>query len=487
MKLGRYETLVRLGRGGMAEVFAARLTGEAGFSKLVAIKRILPHLAGDRGLVARFHDEARLAAMIASPHVVQTLDVGRSADGHPFLVLELVLGVSLARLLMQRPLPSLDVRLELVTQAALGLADVHEAKAPDGTPLEIVHRDVSPHNILVGQDGRARLADFGIARANVPREETRTGVVLGKFGYMPPEQLRGGALDARTDVYAMGVVIFEALTGRRLHRGATPEQITERILDGRTGPPPEIEEQLPEPIARVVERALAPDPDARFPNGRELAEALREVASARVPRKVLVDEVRRAAGSSLRELEAAIAELGRDADEERTATLNVEGATVSGLIGSWDPSAQTASLSHDDVTTADPLDHEAETVLVAPATREPPPRRPFVVRPVYVAWSVVAALAIGAAVAGAIAGGSGPEPAAPVAQPAPAPAPPAEPRVVTPDPEPAPAPSAIEPVVIEPDQPPAERPRRRPRHRDREPDRPSGPLLGTDRFDEAER
>ncbi|HEY8431053.1 MAG TPA: protein kinase, partial [Sandaracinaceae bacterium] len=141
MRLGRYETLVRLGRGGMAEVFAARLSGEAGFAKLVAVKRMLAHLAADEALVARFHDEARLAAYITSPYVVQTLDVGRSEDGQPFIVLELVLGVSLAHLLEQRPLPSLPVRLELVTQAALGLADVHEACAPDGTPLDIVHRD----------------------------------------------------------------------------------------------------------------------------------------------------------------------------------------------------------------------------------------------------------------------------------------------------------------------------------------------------------
>lgn len=522
----------------MAEVFAARLSGEAGFAKLVAVKRMLAHLAADEALVARFHDEARLAAYITSPYVVQTLDVGRSEDGQPFIVLELVLGVSLAHLLEQRPLPSLPVRLELVTQAALGLADVHEACAPDGTPLGIVHRDVSPHNILVGSDGRARLADFGIARANVPRQETRTGVVLGKWGYMAPEQARCGPLDARTDVYAMGAVAWEALAGRRLHHAAA-EQVTRRVVSGALPSPREAAPEIPEPIARVIERAMAHDPDARYANGRELAEALESAArelGPPVPRKTLVDEVRRAAGRSLADLERVLAELAAEDGRERTVTLGPDGATVSGLISEWDPDAATVSLSTDDRT--EPAGATSDGAVALPSappdgrtgfTPTDPTRvdpRPRTGRPTrtssrtQLAVVVAMGVALGAALAVALGSGDDSPPAeaqAPVALPtAPteravaSPAPPeaptgnfaadlAEPRGASAEPGGA-APIAEPEVVARPEHDvgssggPARdvatraRPRRAAPRRARrpEPERRTGPFLGVDHFDRAQ-
>jgi serine/threonine protein kinase len=466
----RYETLAKLGRGGMAEVFAARLSGEAGFERLVAIKRMLPHLSGDSALVARFLDEARLAALVHSPHVVQTLDVGRDDDDQPFIVLELVLGVTLAQILGERPPPSLPVRVELVIQAALGLADVHDAVGKDGAPLEIVHRDVSPQNILVGRDGRARLADFGIARANLPREDTRTGVVLGKFGYMSPEQLACGALDARSDVYAMGCVAWEALTLRRLHTGATPADITKRLARNALPPPKPPDGDAPPALFAVIDRALAHDPSARYPSSRALAEALREAARELGPpvsQRAIVEEVRRAAGGALVELEKALTNIS---GEQRTATLTFEGATVSGVVGgAWSPDAETV-----DLPPAVPTIHDVR-----------PRARPAAAPPSATFWIAVLALTVAL---GGVAGVTGwvvtreDEP----------PPQPVEVRVLSPL-VPLPAPTVEEqppPVVVEPPPPPViaaepERPRviRRPREVETRTQARPGAILGADRFD----
>ncbi|NCQ62094.1 MAG: serine/threonine protein kinase, partial [Myxococcales bacterium] len=186
-QMGRYEMLFRIASGGMAEVWAARVRGEAGFQKLVAIKRMLPNLAEDEDFVAMFLDEARVAANIASPHVVQTLDLGRDDEGALYIVMELIVGVTLGRVLKAatkaRRVVPLGMGVELLAQSAHGLHDAHEASTPLGEHLEIVHRDISPQNILLGVDGRARITDFGVAKAVMRLTQTDAGRIKGKFAY----------------------------------------------------------------------------------------------------------------------------------------------------------------------------------------------------------------------------------------------------------------------------------------------------------------
>lgn len=280
LSFGRYEPLFRVAAGGMAEVYAARIHGEAGFQKLLAVKRMLPHLAREPGFIDMFLNEAKLAAHVASPHVVQTLDLGRSSDGSLYIVMELVVGLSLAALLEpgRAPIP-LPVGLELLAQAAQGLDDAHEARTPAGDRLGLVHRDVSPHNILVGVDGRARVTDFGIARAvHRPRAETNVRELKGKFAYMSPEQTRLEPLDRRSDVFSMGIVLWELTTGQRLFERRDPLESVRLVQRQPIEDPRSLRPELPEAISAVVMRALDRDRERRFQAARDLAVALRRAA-----------------------------------------------------------------------------------------------------------------------------------------------------------------------------------------------------------------
>jgi serine/threonine-protein kinase len=291
LRLGRYETLFRLASGGMAEVYVACHRGEGDFLRVVAVKRMLRHLADEPGFVDMFLDEARLAASIRSPHVVQTLDVGRADDGSPFLVMELVVGVALSDLLTDTlradTLIPVPVAAEILAQAAEGLHDAHEARSPAGGVLEIVHRDVSPQNILVGRDGRARMSDFGVARALHRRTTTVTGQLKGKFAYFSPEQARGQPLDRRSDVFALGIVAWELLALRRLFTSAEGavgilDQVRSKPIPALT----EVRADVPLGVAEVVGRALERNPDARFSTAAELAAALREASPGARPDEI---------------------------------------------------------------------------------------------------------------------------------------------------------------------------------------------------------
>lgn len=279
LTFGRYEALLRIGRGGMAEVYAGRVRGEAGFQKLVAIKRMLPHLAEDSRFSAMFLDEARLAAHISSPYVVTTQDLGRADDGSLYLVMELVVGATLSSFLRNAarhgtcvPLP---ISVEVLAQAAQGLHDAHEAKTPLGDPLEIVHRDVSPQNILVGVDGRARITDFGVARAMMRRTDTSTGELKGKLAYFSPEQVRDGELDRRSDIFALGIVAWETLTSRRLFKADNPLALLDRIMNMPIPSTRRFNPEVPEALDEAVQRALSRDLNIRYADGLAFAMALR--------------------------------------------------------------------------------------------------------------------------------------------------------------------------------------------------------------------
>jgi len=280
---GRYEPLFRIGIGGMAEVYAARIRGEAGFQKLVAVKRMLPHLSGDQRFVDMFLDEARLAATITSPHVVQTLDLGRADDDSLYIVLELIVGVTLSQVMGyltergERMDPG--IALELIAQAAQGLDDAHEARSPAGDSLQLVHRDVSPQNILISEDGRARVSDFGIAHAMyLRRTHTRAGEIKGKLSYFSPEQAFGRRIDRRSDVFALGVVAWEILVGDRLFPG-TSMQVLEAVREKPIPPPHELRPELPRVVSDAVTKALERDPDRRYSTAAQLASALKRAAT----------------------------------------------------------------------------------------------------------------------------------------------------------------------------------------------------------------
>jgi serine/threonine protein kinase len=278
-RFGRYEPVFRIAAGGMAEVYGARAVGEAGFRRWVALKRMLPHLSDDPIFVGMFLDEARIAANIAHPNVVSTLDLGRSDDGSAYLVMDLVVGSTLSAMFRSAArrgerIP-MAVALEVLAQAAAGLHAAHEATSPEGEPLQIVHRDVSPQNILVGVNGRAQIMDFGVARAAMRESRTRTGEVKGKLSYFSPEQAAADEIDRRSDVFSLATVGWEVLAGKRLFHAENPLNILRKLTQEPIPRLDEIDPAVPATIADVIARALERALDARTPSCARFAEELR--------------------------------------------------------------------------------------------------------------------------------------------------------------------------------------------------------------------
>lgn len=275
---GRYEVLFPIASGGMATVYAARTRGEGHFQKPVAIKLMLPHLTRDERFSSMFMDEATLAANIQSPHVVGTLDLGREGDVL-YMAMELVLGPTLRELHDAGRIPP-PVAASILVQTARGLHDAHQARSVSGEPLRLVHRDVSPHNVLLGVDGRARLSDFGVARAIHRHSHTETGELKGKLAYFSPEQLEArDDLDHRSDIFALGVVAWETFACERLFAAPNPLALAKLIASKEIA---RLDEHaaLPKEIADVVERALQRNPDDRFPTAEAFSEALERAARA---------------------------------------------------------------------------------------------------------------------------------------------------------------------------------------------------------------
>ncbi|WP_281327510.1 serine/threonine-protein kinase [Polyangium sp. 6x1] len=275
--------------GGMATVHLGRLVGDEGFLRTVAIKRLHPWHARIPDVVAMFTDEARIAARIRHPNVVGTLDVV-SQEGEVFLVMEYVHGEPLARLISaaskrKQKIPPRIVAAVLAN-ALRGLHAAHEAKDARGEPLGVVHRDVSPQNVLVGADGVARVLDFGIARAAGRAHVTSDHTIKGKLAYMSPEQLRGEVLDRRADVYAAGVVLWEALTCRRLYAGASEDLALVRLLEAEVEAPSKRVADLPACFDEVALRALRRDANARFPTALEMATALEACGPLATPSEI---------------------------------------------------------------------------------------------------------------------------------------------------------------------------------------------------------
>lgn len=300
--IGRYELYHEIASGGMAAVHLGRIAGPAGFSRPVAIKRLHPHLARDPEFVAMFLDEARLAARIQHPNVVATLDVVAS-KGEVFLVMEYVQGETL-RWLWKRSSDA-GIRIDpaivgaVMSNALHGLHAAHEATNERNQSLRIVHRDVSPQNIIVSTDGTARVLDFGVAKAIGRLQTTREGVVKGKFAYMAPEQFAGDAqLDRRVDVFAAGVVCWELLAGKRLFDGDRDAVVLARVMTETAPPLHDLAPDLPPSASDAVQKALAREPDDRFESARAFAVALEQSLGV-APPSVVGDWVKTWAATSI--------------------------------------------------------------------------------------------------------------------------------------------------------------------------------------------
>jgi len=298
--IGRYRVYSELASGGMATVHLGCMLGAAGFSKLVAIKCLHAEFAQESEFVAMFLDEARLTSSIHHPNVVASLDVV-AEQGELLVVMEYVHGESLAGLLrsgrQSGDAPPLPVVIRVICDALEGLHAAHVASLA-GRGLNIVHRDVSPQNIMVGADGNTRVLDFGIAQAAMRSHVTQRGTIRGKVAYMSPEQVQNQRVDARTDIFSAGVVLWEALTGRRLFFAPDPRATIDLVLNSTVAAPSTFAPGLPPELDRVVLKALSRDREQRFASAHDFAEALRKAASEG-SRRAVSDWVGRVAKDSL--------------------------------------------------------------------------------------------------------------------------------------------------------------------------------------------
>lgn len=308
-KLDRFELIAELASGGMGTVFLARLGGAGGFQRLYAIKRLHEHLARHSEFIEMFLDEARLAARIHHPNVVPILEIGTTDAGH-YLVMEYVEGDTAGHLFHaasqeKKPIPP-RVAVRIVLDVLAGLHAAHEGTDDEGRLLEVVHRDVSPHNILVSIDGVARITDFGIARAASRLAVTRTGQLKGKIAYMAPEQARSETIDRRADVFAMGICLWEMLAGRRLFKADAESETLNRLLYEPIPDVDRVNPAIPRELADVCARALMRDLSKRYATAADFSDALETAARS-------LDLL-----GSHREVAACVADvLGTDLSERR--------------------------------------------------------------------------------------------------------------------------------------------------------------------------
>jgi serine/threonine-protein kinase len=374
----------------MATVHLGRLSGPVGFGRTVALKRLHPHYAQDPEFVAGFLDEARLASRVRHPNVVSVIDV-IAENGELSLVMEYIDGEPLSRLLYaahERCVrPPANVVCAIVCNMLHGLHAAHEAKTEDGEPLHIVHRDVSPHNVIVGKGGVAHVVDFGIAKA-VGRLRTTTGIELkGKLAYMPPELLTGGRASPQVDIWAAAVVLWEALVGERLFRRDTEGEVVAAILAGAIAPPSKHVSGLPAALDAVVMRGLRGDPAQRFATAREMAAALESAVPIATASRVgaWVEEMASETLAARAKMVADIEKRGREPASsgslgavERRGSESETAVPVAASIG--DLAAVThvenSPVRHEELTSARPL-----TAVSDPRASARRARRAFILSP----------------------------------------------------------------------------------------------------------
>ncbi len=277
-RFGKYDVLAHLQRGGMAELMLGATAGMGGFRKYVVIKRILPEASSDENFVRMFLDEARVTAAFSHPNICQTYDLGDDGEGGLYVALEFIAGQDLNQVVTacatQQAVLPLGFSVSVVHDCALALHYAHTFKLPNGEDSPVIHRDVAQKNIMVTYDGQVKLLDFGIAKARGALAHTRAGTVKGTAGYMSPEQVRGEVIDGRSDVFALGVVLWEMSTGQRLFSAETELAELRMILSEPIRPPDEVEPSVPPELSAVVMKALERDLSQRYRSARELARAL---------------------------------------------------------------------------------------------------------------------------------------------------------------------------------------------------------------------
>ena len=364
VRLGRYVLLGRLGYGGMAQIFLGRASGEGGFEKLVVVKRLHDHLVDDPQLIEMFLDEARIAAYLNHPNIVQTFDVGVQGNSY-FLVMEYVEGQHLARVVryakkMDR-YPPPELWASLMIPVLDGLHHAHTLHDPSGVPLEFVHRDVSPPNILLTYEGSPKLLDFGIAKAAQRSVETAPGTFKGKYQYMSPEQCVSEELDARSDIFSAGIVLYELCTGTHLFHGESELRIVQRVLGGDVPPPQKVNPMLHPRLAATIMRALEQRPENRWRSAGAFRDALEDDLEAihyrnrtRNPVELMHDLF----ADVLSEQRARVAEAFANQPDE-TQPVIIPPAPIAALQGSG-PIPDMDLVSDDDVTRPATLPPEEE-------------------------------------------------------------------------------------------------------------------------------
>jgi|GEM_PF-1242379 serine/threonine-protein kinase len=273
----RYQVIERIDAGGMAEVFKAEATSMQGFQKLVAIKRVLPSLTKNQRFIRMFLDEAKVSLHLNHTNCVQVFDLG-IADGTYFIVMEFIDGTNLKNVLEYVVSQKMQLPVEQVVYIAIeickGLAHAHNKRDLEGRPLHIVHRDISPPNVLMSREGEIKITDFGLAKAQSQVEQTDPGVVKGKFGYLSPEAANGEGVDLRTDVFAVGILLWEMLMGRRLFLGKSDYETLKQVQVAKIPDMQSVRSDVPHQLVEIIERALAKDINRRYQDARSLAEAL---------------------------------------------------------------------------------------------------------------------------------------------------------------------------------------------------------------------
>ncbi|HEU4583655.1 MAG TPA: serine/threonine-protein kinase [Polyangiaceae bacterium] len=276
----RYRVIEKIAAGGMAEVFRAESAGLEGFKKTVAIKRVLPHLSQKKQFIGMFLDEARLSASLSHSNVVQVFDIGVGDETY-FIVMEYVDGANLKAVIEHRkqvgkPLP-MEVAALIALRTCEGLAYAHEAQDALGQPLGIVHRDVSPPNVLITRHGEVKVVDFGLAKANSQLEASEPGIIKGKFSYLSPEAANGEEVDHRTDIFATGIMLWEMITGQRLFLGDTDLGTVRLVQAARIPPLAQYVKDVPAALEQSLQHALARDPKNRYQTAREFGRDLNRV------------------------------------------------------------------------------------------------------------------------------------------------------------------------------------------------------------------
>lgn len=338
--LGRYELLLPVAAGGMAMVWAARLKGSRGFHKIVAVKTMLPKLSEDAQFEKMFLDEATLASRIHHPNVVEVLDLGEQ-NGVLFIAMEWVDGVPLNQLMKAAKGTGIPgpVAIHIITHAAEGLQSAHELRDDDGRTIGLVHRDVSPQNILVGYDGFTKMLDFGLAKATALGDgATRAGQLKGKISYMAPEQVRGDSLDRRADIFALGVVLYAVSTGKHPFRRESEGATLFTISSPDPAPAPSRFMQYPPELEAVLMKAIAKDPDKRYSSALEFSRALENTLaeSDRAHGGERVSEfVKTLLGTQQEAQRSALIDAIRRADRASLlpASATLEGLSASGTSG----------------------------------------------------------------------------------------------------------------------------------------------------------